>query len=156
MLTLLHHTTEVHPCQFSLLEALLEEPFPQTPNDLFQLEQRLSAAAAQVADHIVLVQLTRAHEAEAFVTQAIVKARAQSPVPLVHKGFRTTSVLLLGGTRLVLETPYLREDRRAQTVPSLPLLWWGIRATLPCKPQHNEKPCRENENAAECPLQDGT
>src|SRR5207245_8987403 len=43
-----------------------------------------------------------------------------------------------------------------QTVPSLPLLWWGIRATLPCKPQHNEKPCRENENAAECPLQDGT
>ena len=114
MLTLLHHTTEVHPCQFSLLEALLEEPFPQTPNDLFQLEQRLSAAAAQVADHIVLVQLTRAHEAEAFVTQAIVQARAQSPVPLVHKGFRTTSVLLLGGTRIVLETPYLREDRRGR------------------------------------------
>ncbi len=114
MLTLLHHTTEVHPCQFSLLEAILQEPFPQTPNDLFQLEQRLSAAAAQVADHIVLVQLTRAHEAEAFVTQAIVQARAQSPVPLVHKGFRTTSVLLLGGTRLVLETPYLREDRRGR------------------------------------------
>jgi hypothetical protein len=112
MLTLLHHTTEVYPCQFSLLEALLEEPFPQTPNDLLQLEQRLSAAAAQVADQIVLVQLTRAHEAEAFVTQAIAHARAQSPVPLVHKGFRTTSVLLLGGTRLVLETPYLREDRR--------------------------------------------
>jgi hypothetical protein len=114
MLTLLHHTTEVYPCQFSLLEALLAEPFPQTPNDLLQLEQRLSAAAAQVADQIVLVQLTRAHEAEAFVTQAIAHARAQSPVPLVHKGFRTTSVLLLGGTRLVLETPYLREDRRGR------------------------------------------
>src|SRR5216684_3105736 len=114
MLTLLHHTTEVHPCQFSLLEALLEEPFPQTPNDLFQLEQRLSAATAQVADQIVLVQLTRAHAAEAFVTQAIAQARAQSPVPLVHKGFRTTSVLLLGGTRIVLETPYLREDRRGR------------------------------------------
>jgi hypothetical protein len=114
MLTLLHHTTEVSPCQFSLLEALLEEPFPQTPNDLLQLEQRLSAAAAQVADQIVLVQLTRAHEAEAFVTQAIARARAQSPVPLVHKGFRTTSVLLLGGTRLVLKTPYLREDRRGR------------------------------------------
>src|SRR6266581_3130654 len=40
--------------------------------------------------------------------------RAQSPVPLVHKGCRTTSVLLLGGTRLVLETPYLREDRRGR------------------------------------------
>src|SRR5438093_617518 len=114
MLTFLPHTTEVHPCQFSLLEAILEEPFPQTPNDLFQLEQRLSAAAAQVADHIVLVQLTHAHEAEAFVTQAIVHARAQSPVPLVHKGFRTPSVLLLCGTRLVLETPSLREDRRGR------------------------------------------
>jgi hypothetical protein len=112
MLTLLHHTTDVHQCQFSLLEALLEEPFPQTPNDLLQLEQRLSAAAAQVADQIVLVQLTRAHAAEAFVTQAIAQARTQSPVPLVHKGFRTTSVLLLDGTRIVLETPYLREDRR--------------------------------------------
>jgi hypothetical protein len=59
LLTLLQHTTDVHPCQFSLLEAFLEEPFPQTPNELFQLEQRLSAAAAQVADHIVLLQLTR-------------------------------------------------------------------------------------------------
>jgi hypothetical protein len=114
MLTLLQHTTDVHLGQFSLLEAFLEEPFPQTPHELFQLEQRLSAAAAQVADHIVLVQLTRAHEAEAFVTQAIAQARAQSPVPLVHKGFRTTSVLLLGGTRLVLETPYLRADRRGR------------------------------------------
>ena len=114
MLTLLHQTTAVHPCQFSLLAALLEEPFPQTPNDLLQLEQHLSAAAAQVADHIVLAQLTRAHEAEAFVTQALAQARAQSPVPLVHKGFRVTSVLLLGGTRILLETPSLREDRRGR------------------------------------------
>ena len=114
MLTLLHHTTDAHQCQFASLEALLAEPFPQTPQDLLQLEQRLSVAAAQVADQVVLVQLTRAHEAEAFVTQAIAHARAQSPVPLVHKGFRTTSVLLLGGTRLVLETPYLREDRRGR------------------------------------------
>ncbi len=104
----------VHPHPFSSLEALLAEPFPHTPQDMLQLEQRLSTAAAQTADQIVLVQLTRAHEDEAFVRQAIAQARAQSPVPLVHKGFRTTSVLLLGGTRLVLETPYLREDRRGR------------------------------------------
>jgi hypothetical protein len=79
---------------------------------MLQLEQRLSVAAAQLADPMVLEQLTRAHAAEGFVMQAIAQARAQSPVPLVHKGFRTTSVLLLGGTRIVLETPYLREDRR--------------------------------------------
>src|SRR5256886_11108746 len=114
MLTLLHHTADAHQRQFASLEALLAEPFPQTPEDMLQLEQRLSVAAAQLADQIMLVQLTRAHEAEAFVMQAIAHARAQSPVPLVHKGFRTTSVLLLGGTRLVLETPYLREDRRGR------------------------------------------
>src|SRR6267378_3304458 len=114
MLTLMHHHAHVHPHPFSSLEALLAEPFPHTPQEMVQLEQRLSAATAQVADQIVLVQLTRAHEAEAFVTQAIAQARAQSPVPLVHKGFRMTSVLLLGGTRIVIETPYLREDRRGR------------------------------------------
>jgi hypothetical protein len=97
-----------------MLEVLLAEPFPQTPADMLQLEQRLSVAAAQTADQMVLVQLTRAHEAEAFVRQAIAQARAQSPVPLVHKGFRMTSILLLGGTRIVIETPYLREDRRGR------------------------------------------
>jgi hypothetical protein len=114
MLTLMHHNAHVHPHPFSSLEALLAEPFPHTPQDMVQLEPRLSTAAAQTADQIVLVQLTRAHEAEAFVMQAIAQARAQSAVPLVHKGFRMTSVLLLGGTRIVIETPYLREDRRGR------------------------------------------
>ena len=112
LLTLLHHTTSVPQSQFPSLEALLAEPFPRTPEDLLQLERRLSTAAAPVADQIVLVQLTRTHEDEAFVRQAIAHVRAQSPVPLVHKGCRMTSVLLLGGTCLVLETPSLREDRR--------------------------------------------
>jgi transposase len=35
-----------------------------------------------------------------------------------------------------------------QTVPPLPLLWWGVRATLPCKPHPNEEPRRETEKAA--------
>jgi hypothetical protein len=114
MLPLMHHNANGLPHPFPMLEVLLAEPFPQTPADMLQLEQRLSVAAAQTADQMVLVQLTRAHEAEAFVRQAIAQARAQSPVPLVHKGFRMTSILLLGGTRIVVETPYLREDRRGR------------------------------------------
>jgi hypothetical protein len=114
MLTLLHHTTNVPPHPFPTLEVLLAEPFPHTPQDMMQLEQRLSTAAAQTADQILLVQVTRAHEDEAFVRQAMAQARAQHAVPLVHKGVRTTSVLLLGGTRLIIETPYLREDRRGR------------------------------------------
>ena len=114
MLTLVHQNVNGHPYPFSSLAVLLAEPFPQTPEDMLQLEQRLSVAAAQTADQMVLVQLTRAHAAEAFVMQAMAQAHAQSPVPLVHKGFRMTSVLLLGGTRIVIETPYLREDRRGR------------------------------------------
>jgi hypothetical protein len=81
---------------------------------MMQLEQRLATAAAQTADQILLIQVTRAHEDEAFVRQAMAQARAQRTVSLVHKGMRTTSVLLLGGTRLILATPYLREDRRGR------------------------------------------
>src|SRR6266446_3300006 len=114
MLTLMHHTTTVPPHPFPALEVLLAEPFPHTPQEMMQLEQRLSTAAAQTADRILLVQVTRAHEDEAFVRQAIAQARAQRAVPLMHKGVHTTSVLLLGGTRLIIETPYLREDRRGR------------------------------------------
>jgi len=114
MLTLMHHTTNGLPHPFSTLEALLAEPFPRTPQDMMQLEQRLSIAAAQTADQILLVQLTRAHEDETFVRQAIAQARLQGLVPLVHKGLRTTSVLLLGGTRIIIETPYLCEARQSR------------------------------------------
>jgi hypothetical protein len=114
MLTLMHHNANADPHPFSSLEALLAEPFPHTPQEMLQLEQRLSTAAAQMADQILLIQLTRAHEDEHFVRQAMAQAREQHLVPLVHKGLRTTSVLLLGGTRLILETPYLREDRRGR------------------------------------------
>jgi hypothetical protein len=112
MLTLTQHTTKSLPHPFSTLEARLAEPFPRTPQDMMPLEQRLSLAAAQTADQIMLVQVTRAHEDEACVRPAIAQARAPGPVPLGHQGLRTTRVMLLGGTRLILETPYLCQDRR--------------------------------------------
>ena len=55
MLTLMHQNAHVHPRPFSSLETLLAEPFPHTPQEMLQLEQRLSTAAAQTADQIVLV-----------------------------------------------------------------------------------------------------
>jgi hypothetical protein len=112
MLTRLQHTTPVKPHPLASLEALLDEPFLQSPEALWHLEQRLSPASAQAADQILLVQLTRAHEDATFVAQAITRARQQRPVALVHQGLRTTRVLLSGGTRIVSDTPYLREDRR--------------------------------------------
>ena len=111
MLTLTQHTTNNLPHPFPTLEAMLAEPFPRTPQDMMQLEQQLSTATAQTADQIMLVQVTRAHEDEAFVRQAMAQARAQRTVPLVHKGLRTTSVLLLGGLTSSLRPPiYVRTD----------------------------------------------
>jgi len=55
MLTLMHQNAHAHPHPFSSLEALLAEPFPHTPQEMLQLEQRLSTAAAQIADQILLV-----------------------------------------------------------------------------------------------------
>ena len=82
MLTPLHHTTGgPRRVQFSLLEALLEEPFPRTPEDLLELERRLSTAAGQIADQIVLVQLTRAHEDEAFVRRPLPTCVLKVPCP---------------------------------------------------------------------------
>ena len=108
----MHHTTAVPQPQCSSLEVLRDAPFPLPPADLVQLAQRLSTAAVQGADQRVLVPVTRAHEDEAFVRQAMAQGRARSPAPLVHTGYRTTSVRRLGGTCLVLETPSLCEDRR--------------------------------------------
>ena len=67
MLTLMHQNAHIPPQAFPMLESFLTEPFPHTPQDMMQLEQRLARAAAQTADQILLVQVTRAHEDEAFV-----------------------------------------------------------------------------------------
>src|SRR5262245_24497405 len=89
-----------------------QSPFRTLHRRCGSLNSGWSTAAAQIADQILLVQLSRAHEDEHFVRQALAQAREQHPVLLVHKGVRTTNVLLLGRTRLILETPYLREDRQ--------------------------------------------
>src|SRR5947209_8468577 len=82
MLTLLQHTIPVKQHPFASLEALLDEPLPQSPEAMWHLEQRLA------------------------------QARQQRPVALVHKGLHTTCVLLVGGPRIVIDTPSLRADRR--------------------------------------------
>jgi hypothetical protein len=86
MLTLMHHNAHVLPHPFPLLEVLLAEPSPHTPQEMLPLAQRRSTAAAQTAEQMRLVQGTRAHQDETCVRQAIAQARAPHSVPLVHKG----------------------------------------------------------------------
>jgi hypothetical protein len=99
---------------FEPFQAHLEQSFPRTPEAFFAMEQQLYKTAAQVGDHLVFRQILAAHDDRAFVQQAVEAARARSDVALVHKGWKATSVLLLGGSRLVIKTPYLRAVARSK------------------------------------------
>ena len=90
------------------LSALWEVPSPHTPLAFWELEQHVHRTAGQVADQIMGHHLTQVHQDPALVRVAVEKTRAQSEGALVDKGLKPVSVLLSGGTRLVVKTPYLR------------------------------------------------
>ena len=100
---------DAHP-----LQAFLEAPSPQDPEALWHMEQALYKASSQLADQIVFAHLISVHQDKDFVSEAVKKARSESSVLLVNKGHKDVSVLLLGGTRVLLKTPYLRTDRRGK------------------------------------------
>jgi hypothetical protein len=95
---------------FEPLQSYLEPSFARTPDAFFEMEQQLYKTSAQVGDQILVMKILAAHDDTEFVKQAVQDARARSAVPLVNKGWKETGVLLLGGSRIVLKTPYLRED----------------------------------------------
>ena len=90
------------------LSALWEVASPHTPLAFWALEQQVQRTASQVADQILGHHLTQVHQEPAFVRDAVAQTRAKSEVPLVNKGLKAVSVLLSGGTRFVVKTPYLR------------------------------------------------
>jgi hypothetical protein len=99
------------------LQAFLEVPSPRSPESLWHMEQELHKASVQEADQIILAHLVRVHEDKKFVKGAVEQARSNSPVPLIHKGQKEVTVLLAGGTRGTIKTPYLREDRQGNRGP---------------------------------------
>ena len=91
-------------------QAFREAPSPQSPEALWHMEQALYKTSSQVADQIVFAHLLSVHQDKDFVSEAIKKARSESSVLLVNKGHKKVSVLLSGGARILLKTPYLRAD----------------------------------------------
>lgn len=90
---------------FQPFQSYLEPSFPRTPEAFFEMEQQLYKTSAQVGDQILLMKILAAHDDTEFVNHAVEDARDRSDVPLVNKGWKETSVLLLGGSRIVLKTP---------------------------------------------------
>lgn len=88
----------------------LEMPNIQNPEDLLNFEEELHKCAGHVADKIFFQKLIESHNDEKFVDDAVANARANSPFPLIHKGLKDVSILLMGGTKVIIKTPYLRKD----------------------------------------------
>jgi hypothetical protein len=110
----------VSPCPLDLSPSLrhfLDGPLPRTPEDLLLLEQDVRKAAAQEADLFIAGRLKAVHEDKAFVKQAIEAAKANCSYPLVSKGPKETSIRLEGGTRIVIKTPYLRQNHKGKRGP---------------------------------------
>ena len=107
------------PLDFSpSLRSFLDRALPRTPEELLLLEQDVRKAAAQEADLFVAGRLKAVHEDKAFVKQVIEAAKANAPYPMVSKGPKETSILLEGGTRIVIKTPYLRQDHKGKRGPN--------------------------------------
>ncbi len=101
MLTLLQHTIPVKQHPFASLKALLDEPFPQSPEAMWHLEQRLLQTSAQAADQILLVQLTRAHEDATLEAEqkgcyqaTAPSANSTAPCPLLSHSSRAIIALI--------------------------------------------------------------
>lgn len=96
------------------LQSLWDASSPHSPQAFWDLEQAVQTAASRVADQIVCHHLTQLHQDADFVRKAVKQTMDGSPVALVNKGLKEVSVLLSGGTRILLRTPYLLPDRRGK------------------------------------------
>ena len=105
------------PNVVSLLISLTRFAVPKSGKDLYKMEHHIYKLCARIGDQLILNALEKLHQDNNFIKEVIEKARIDSPVPLRNKGWRTVSVLLMGGTRVVLSTPYFREDHRKKRGP---------------------------------------
>jgi len=96
------------------LQAFWHVSSPRTPQAFWEMEQAVQTQALQMADQIIGYHLSQLHQAPDFVRKAVEQARADSPIPLINKGLKEVSVLLPGGARCLLKTPYLRPHRRGK------------------------------------------
>jgi hypothetical protein len=112
MLALIENNSKENFIDTTVLQKLYEEAFPRTGIEMMNFEKRVYAASINLGDSVTRAQIERAHTDPIFVAEAISAARRGSHVSLRHKGNRTTTIMLLGGTRIVVSTPYLRQQQR--------------------------------------------
>ena len=99
----------------NLIEELENEQLPLDPTEMWNFEHRLHIAFSQLADEVMRNKSVQMHQSKEIVDEAVLKARQNSPYPLINKGRRFVTILLMGGTKVVIETPYLRKNWKKVT-----------------------------------------
>jgi hypothetical protein len=100
---------------FDQLQQFVTRPVPTDAEAFWQLEQEVHQSAAQLGDLVTLQILEHTHQDTTFVETAVTSAREKRSVPLRHKGWKPVSILLRGGTKVILKTPYLRTNWKKVT-----------------------------------------
>ena len=92
------------PLVIEIMSILIHMTVPLTGKELWIFEREVHKLTARIGDQFVLRALRKAHKNAESVNEIIKKALQDHPVPLRNKGWRTVSVLLLGGTKVILRT----------------------------------------------------
>ncbi len=100
---------------FDPFQQFFTRPFPSNPEEFWQLEQEVHQQAAHLGDLITLQVLEQTHQDATFVDTAVKTTREKRAVPLRNKGWKPVTILLRGGTKVLLKTPYLRTNWKKVT-----------------------------------------
>ncbi|KPA17408.1 hypothetical protein MHK_002372, partial [Candidatus Magnetomorum sp. HK-1] len=90
-------------------------PTISLPEDLWDLEEKHKRIAAKLADQMTLDSINQVHSTDEFVKEAVKNAREKNSRPLINKGWKLVTILLLGGTKVTISTPYLRVNWKKAT-----------------------------------------
>jgi hypothetical protein len=90
-------------------------PIINNPEDLLNLEETHRRIAAKVADQLTIDSIKHVHSNDEFVKDAVKMARENGEFPLINKGWRPVTIILLGGSKVTISTPYLRIDWKKTT-----------------------------------------
>ncbi len=96
-------------------ESIINDPVSFDPLEFWDLERKLHKHAAIIADQIMFKKLIELHKDKAEIKKIVTNAKQKSLVPLINKGLKPVTILLLGGTEVIIETTYLRTDWKKLT-----------------------------------------
>jgi len=103
------------PSNLLPFESIINEPVSFNPHELWNFERKLHRHAASIADSIMFNKLIELHEDKDEIKKIVNIAKQNSLVPLINKGLRPVTILLLGGTKIIIDTTYLRTDWKKLT-----------------------------------------